>query len=80
MAASPTTEAICKLWSDLLAAPVGPEDNFFELGGYSLLLLQMVIQAEEIGLEIAPEQVIDYPTPRRLAAALDADTQSEAAV
>jgi hypothetical protein len=33
----------------------------------------MVMQAEDMGMEIAPEQVIDYPTPAKLAAILESE-------
>lgn len=66
-----TTEKICGLWSTLLSTEVHPDDNFFELGGYSLLLMRMVMDADDLGIVIAPEQVIDYPTPASLAKAIE---------
>ncbi|MFF3501543.1 phosphopantetheine-binding protein [Streptomyces sp. NPDC003247] len=74
MSVESTVETICALWSDLLAVQVSPDDDFFELGGYSLLLMQMVFQAEEAGLCLTPEQVVDHPTPRKLAEAITVGT------
>ncbi|GIJ19868.1 acyl carrier protein [Micromonospora lutea] len=67
---------ICQIWSRLLATTIGPDDDFFDHGGYSLLLIEMVIQAEEAGLTIDPEQVFDHRTPAALAAALDATLET----
>ena len=73
---SDTTTLIRDLWSRLLAAPIGPDDDFFDSGGYSLLLIEMVIQAADSGLTIDPEQVFDHPTPAALAAALDSTPET----
>jgi acyl carrier protein len=64
------TDSIRELWSELLGVEVEAHDNFFTLGGYSILLIEMVVRAEQMGLEIAPEQVLEYPTPAGLATAL----------
>ncbi|MEU6020603.1 phosphopantetheine-binding protein [Micromonospora sp. NPDC047134] len=67
---------LCQIWSRLLATPIGPDDDFFDNGGYSLLLIEMVIQAEEAGLHFGPEQVFDHRTPAALAAALEVDLEA----
>ncbi|MEU1883952.1 phosphopantetheine-binding protein [Micromonospora sp. WMMD987] len=68
---SDTVSLLRDIWSGLLATPIGPDDDFFDNGGYSLLLIEMVIQAAEAGLTIEPEQVFDHPTPAALAAVLE---------
>jgi acyl carrier protein len=63
-------KVICELWRELLLVDVGPDDDFFESGGHSFLIIEMVARAEELGIDLAPEQVFDYPTPSLLARAL----------
>jgi len=49
-------------------ARVGVHDNFFSLGGHSLLLLQAVARLrEETGHSLAPIELFEHPTVRRLA-------------
>lgn len=72
---------ICDIWSDLLAVDVGPEDTFFDLGGYSLLVVNMVADARNRGLDLR-ERFIYTGTPASIADALlagqPADTAAEA--
>jgi len=61
-------EQLVEIWKRVLAAPqVGINDNFFELGGDSILSLQIIAQANRVGLRIVPKQVFDFPTIALLA-------------
>jgi len=61
-------EQLVEIWKRVLASPqVGINDNFFELGGDSILSLQIIAQANRVGLRIVPKQVFDFPTIALLA-------------
>ena len=47
---------------------VGANENFFDLGGTSLLVTNVVIEANKLGYRISFGDVFDNPTPRMLAA------------
>lgn len=68
----PTSAAeqhLVDIWQSLLGiAPIGINDNFFELGGDSLISIQVIARAREVGLEITPKQVFEHPTIASLAA------------
>ena len=80
---APTSAAertLAPLWQRLLGVErVGLDDNFFELGGDSILSLQLVNQARQAGLEIAPRQVFELPTLAALAAASTLPQETPAA-
>jgi amino acid adenylation domain-containing protein len=60
---------LAEIWQQALAVPrVGADDNFFALGGDSLLVVAVVTLARERGLELSPQQVLECPTLRDLAA------------
>jgi amino acid adenylation domain-containing protein len=48
---------------------VGAGDNFFELGGDSILALQVVDRAKQLGLELSPRDLFEHQTLRELAGA-----------
>ncbi|WP_128429323.1 phosphopantetheine-binding protein [Streptomyces cyaneus] len=58
---------MCSLWGEHFGHPVGPDDDFFELGGDSLAILEIVLQARKLGLELRASQALRHPTPARLA-------------
>lgn len=63
-----TEVKLCKCWESVLGvAPVGIEDNFFALGGDSILCLQLVARAKEVGIKIAVEDIFEYQTIAELA-------------
>ncbi|MFE9256486.1 amino acid adenylation domain-containing protein [Streptomyces sp. NPDC006879] len=47
---------------------VGVHDNFFELGGDSILAIQVVAQAQDVGIRISPLDLFEHPTVALLAA------------
>ncbi|MCV6637686.1 amino acid adenylation domain-containing protein [Candidatus Albibeggiatoa sp. nov. NOAA] len=68
---APKTQAensLTKIWAEVLNRPkVGIEDNFFELGGDSIISIQIVSRARQMGLELGPDQLFEYPTIAELA-------------
>lgn len=65
---------IARIWEDLLGVPVGVDDDFFtQLGGHSLTA---AAAADEVGqatrLPVEAYQLYTSPTPRELAAVLQA--------
>ncbi|MEO1619995.1 MAG: alpha/beta fold hydrolase [Cyanobacteria bacterium J06632_3] len=69
---TPTEEKLCEIWCKVLGInAVGIHDNFFELGGDSILSIQIVSQAREAGLRLAPNQLFEQPTVAELAAAVN---------
>ncbi|MEO0769120.1 MAG: condensation domain-containing protein [Cyanobacteria bacterium J06649_4] len=69
---NPVEKRLCQIWQTVLGVQsVGIHDNFFELGGDSILSIQIVSQARESGLRLAPNQLFDQPTVAELAAAVN---------
>ncbi len=63
-----TERSLARIWEDVLhVAPVGIHDNFFELGGDSILSLQIIAAAREVGLYITVQQIFEYQTIAALA-------------
>src|SRR5262249_10174596 len=62
------------IWQELLGiAPLGVHDSFFELGGDSLLAVPVIARVRGAGgVEIAPQALFEPPTPRALAATVEA--------
>ncbi len=59
---------LASIWQRVLQCPqVGLDDNFFALGGDSILGLQIVAQARQVGLTFTPRQLFQYPTIAELA-------------
>ncbi|MFI6317535.1 amino acid adenylation domain-containing protein [Nonomuraea sp. NPDC050556] len=57
------------IWADLLGREtVNPGDDFFAIGGDSLLSVAVAARAESAGLSITPQDVLERPTLRALAA------------
>ncbi|MEY4544399.1 MAG: pyoverdine synthetase [Pseudomonadota bacterium] len=79
----PSTEIeklLTRVWQDVLGVPrVGITDNFFDLGGDSVVSLQMVSRARQVGLAITPRDVFQHHTVQALArvAQLGAGVASE---
>lgn len=67
----PSTDAetlLCDVWRDVLQLDsIGVEDNFFELGGDSILTLQVIARAKEVGLAFTPKQLFSCQTIKTLA-------------
>jgi acyl-coenzyme A synthetase/AMP-(fatty) acid ligase/acyl carrier protein len=83
---TPTEEALCDIWADVLGVSrVGVEDNFFELGGHSLLAVQLRSRVRStFDVEISLKSLFDATTVASLARQIeelilaDIDAMSEA--
>lgn len=63
---------LAELWSALLQREsVSIHDDFFALGGDSILALQLIAKARQVGLKFSPKQLFAQPTIASLAATLD---------
>jgi pyochelin synthetase len=61
-------KALVNIWSEVLGVkPIGIHDNFFELGGDSILSIQIVAKAHQIGLNLTSVQIFEYQTIAELA-------------
>uniref|UniRef100_UPI002610917D non-ribosomal peptide synthetase n=1 Tax=Pseudomonas sp. TaxID=306 RepID=UPI002610917D len=69
---APQTELernIAAVWSDVLRVPqVGLHDNFFELGGDSIISIQLVSRARQVGVRFSPKDLFQHQTVQSLAA------------
>ncbi len=66
--ANDTERTFCDIFAGILQMDrVGATDNFFELGGNSLVVMQVIIEAEKAGMHVAYGDVFANATPRQLA-------------
>ncbi|MHC5747095.1 MAG: amino acid adenylation domain-containing protein [Nostoc sp.] len=57
------------IWTQVLdLEKIGINDNFFELGGDSILILQIISKANQVGLHLTPKQLFQHQTIAKLAA------------
>jgi amino acid adenylation domain-containing protein len=75
-------EILCHLFAEILQLDrVGPDDDFFAAGGHSLLVTRLVARiTSALGAELRIRDVFDQPTPARLAALLDRETNARQAL
>ncbi|PMZ90106.1 MULTISPECIES: non-ribosomal peptide synthetase [unclassified Pseudomonas] len=67
---------LAQIWREVLNLPsIGVQDNFFELGGDSILSIQVVSRARQLGLQFTPRDLFQHQTIQTLAAVV---TRSEA--
>ncbi|WP_312156582.1 amino acid adenylation domain-containing protein, partial [Pseudomonas sp.] len=60
---------LAQVWCEVLnVARVGVQDNFFELGGDSILSIQVVSRARQLGLQFTPRDLFQHQTSQTLAA------------
>ncbi|RMP61353.1 hypothetical protein ALQ18_00744 [Pseudomonas marginalis pv. marginalis] len=60
---------LAAIWSDVLRLPrVGVHDNFFELGGDSIISIQVVSRARQVGVRFTPKDLFQHQTVQSLAA------------
>jgi non-ribosomal peptide synthase protein (TIGR01720 family) len=61
-------ETLVRIWREVLrVSEVGIHDNFFDLGGDSILSIQIVSRANQVGLPLVPRHVFQYHTVAELA-------------
>ena len=61
-------ELLIKIWCEVLRVEkVGIHNNFFELGGDSILSIQIISKANQVGLQITPKQIFQHQTIAELA-------------
>ncbi|PFD35310.1 non-ribosomal peptide synthetase [Bacillus cereus] len=59
---------LATIWKQVLGVKkVGIYDNFFEIGGDSILSIQIISQASQVGLKLTPKQMFECPTISELA-------------
>ena len=67
---------LAQIWREVLNLPrIGVQNNFFELGGDSILSIQVVSRARQLGLQFTPRDLFQHQTIQTLAAVV---TRSEA--
>ncbi|HKN98220.1 MAG TPA: amino acid adenylation domain-containing protein, partial [Pseudonocardiaceae bacterium] len=70
----PAEEALAGVWAQVLGVRrVGAEDNFFDLGGDSILSIQVVSRAAQLGLRLTAKDVFLRQTLAALAACATAE-------
>ncbi len=77
---TPEEIALAKIWAELLnLEQVSIYDNFFELGGDSIISIQAIAKANQVGLRLTPKQIFESQTIAKLAlvAITSSKTESE---
>ncbi|WP_339538562.1 non-ribosomal peptide synthetase [Pseudomonas sp. RA_15y_Pfl2_54] len=70
-------KALAAIWADVLGLErVGLEDNFFELGGDSIISIQVVSRARQVGIRVSARDLFQYQTVRSLARVATLDSQT----
>jgi amino acid adenylation domain-containing protein len=71
---TPTEEALCWIWSDLLKVPSpGIQDDFFELGGHSLLATRIASRIRYFfDVQLQVRDIFEFSTIARLARRIEA--------
>ncbi|OKI32048.1 non-ribosomal peptide synthetase [Saccharothrix sp. CB00851] len=65
----PHEEVLARVWAEVLGVErVGADDNFFALGGDSILSIQVVSRARELGVSVTPRDVFLHQTLSGVAA------------
>ncbi|MEO0769074.1 MAG: amino acid adenylation domain-containing protein, partial [Cyanobacteria bacterium J06649_4] len=71
-------QRLVNIWKELLPVKdVGIHDNFFEIGGDSILSIQVISRAKNLGLQISAKQIFQYQTIAELASVAGTATQVE---
>ncbi|MGW7574648.1 amino acid adenylation domain-containing protein [Streptomyces sp. NPDC054765] len=77
---TPAEESLAAVWAQVFRIPsVGVEDNFFDLGGDSILSIQVVARARELGLRLSSQDIFSHQTVAELASVVSARNPEEQA-
>lgn len=72
-----TERLLCEIWQDVLSVEqVGCRDNFFALGGHSLLLMEVISQLQQVGIDLSVEQLFVAENLADLAATIEQSEKS----
>ncbi|HXM49298.1 MAG TPA: amino acid adenylation domain-containing protein, partial [Pyrinomonadaceae bacterium] len=72
-------ETLASVWKEVLGLnQIGVDENFFELGGDSILSIQIVARANQLGLSLTPRLVFQHQTIAELAEVANKDLRVEA--
>ena len=70
-------QMLAEIWQTFLGIEkIGIHDDFFELGGDSVVAIHFVARANEVGLQLNPQQLFNTPTIAGLAAIADERPES----
>jgi len=70
---STVEKQLAEIWAEVLRIEkVSINDNFFGLGGDSILGIQVIAKANQVGLNITPKQLFAHQTIAKLATVVDA--------
>ncbi len=65
---SPIERALADIWAQVLKVEqVGVHDDYFALGGDSILSIQIIARARQVGIKITTNQLFEHPTIAALA-------------
>jgi aryl carrier-like protein len=65
---TPIEQQLVEIWQQVLGLPsVSVQDNFFEIGGDSILAIQVIAQARQVGINFLPKQLFQAQTIAELA-------------
>lgn len=69
-------QKLASVWTEVLGIPmIDRKENFFRLGGDSILSLQVIAKAAQLGIGITPKQIFQFQTIEELAkVAIQKDT------
>ncbi len=61
-------KTLAQIWAEVLGLEkIGIDENFFELGGDSILSIQIVAKANQLGWKVTPKQILQNQTIAELA-------------
>lgn len=76
----PLEEKLCAIWAKALGVErVGVNDNFFDLGGDSINSIQIIAQANQVGIRLTTSQLFEHPTVGALAEVVNRSRADEVA-
>ncbi|MCB0165297.1 MAG: amino acid adenylation domain-containing protein [Anaerolineae bacterium] len=65
---TPTEQALADVWTKVLRKEqVSIHDNYFRLGGDSIMSIQIVAQAKQLGIDVSVKEIFEHQTIARLA-------------